>query len=206
MDDLTTITVNTYDRCAAAYLEAWKDRRPRDSARTFARLAGAGALVLDVAGGPGLDVRLLRDVGLRAASGDLSLECMRVARTFFPKGLLARWDFRHLPFADNTFDGIWAPATLQHLPRKAILAALGELQRVQRGGPIFLTFPQGETDLGIMEDPPAGPVHATAVTPEELRALLLRLGYVDVEVESRPDPRGIPQRWSYGWGLAPPSS
>lgn len=204
MDDLTSMTVHTYDRCAAAYLDAWKDRRPRDSARSFARMAGAGALVLDVAGGPGLDVRLLRDVGLRAASGDLSPECMKVARTFFPKGLLARWDFRHLPFADRTFDGIWAPAALQHLARKDIIPALRELQRVQRGGPLFLTFPEGETDLGTMEDPPAGTVRATSVTPEQLRGLLLRLGYVDVEVESRPDPRGIPQRWAYGWGLAPP--
>ncbi|CAN5283254.1 hypothetical protein BH23ACT9_BH23ACT9_03490 [soil metagenome] len=203
MDDLTSITVNAYDSCASDYLEAWKDRRPRDSARTFARMAGADALVLDVAGGPGLDVRLLRDVGLRAMSGDRSMECMRVARTFFPKGLLVRWDFRQLPFADDTFDGIWAPATLQHLPRRQILPVMRELQRVQRGGPVFLTFPDGETDLAPLEDPPAGTVRVTSVTPEELRALLLRMGYVDVEVESRPDPRGIPLRWSYGWGLTP---
>lgn len=203
MDDLTAMTVNAYDRCASEYLEAWKDRRPRDSARTFARMAGADALVLDVAGGPGLDVRLLRDVGLRAVSGDLSMECMRVAHTFFPKGLLARWDFRRLPFADATFDGIWAPAALQHLPRRAIIPVMRQLQRVQRSGPLFLTFPDGASDLGTIEDPPAGHVHATAVTPEELRGLLLKLGYVDVEVESRPDPRGVPLRWSYGWGLVP---
>lgn len=205
MDALLTATVNTYDQCAAEYLEAWKDRRPRDSARTFARMAGDGALVLDVAGGPGLDVRLLRDVGLRAASGDLSPECMRVARTFFPKGLLARWDYRSLPFADNQFMGIWAPAALQHLPRRAIPAAMREFRRVQAGGPIFVSFPEGESDLGLIEDPPAGKVQATAVSLEEVRALLLRMGYVDVEVESRPDPRGIAQRWVYGIGLSPTS-
>jgi ubiquinone/menaquinone biosynthesis C-methylase UbiE len=203
VDDLLKTTVNAYDQCAAEYLEAWKDRRPRDSARTFAQMAGSGALVLDVAGGPGVDVRLLRDVGLRSASGDLSMECMRVARTFFPKGLLARWDYRSLPFADDQFEGIWAPAALQHLPRRAILPAMREFQRVQSGGPIFVTFPEGETDMGMLEDPPAGMVQVTSVTPEELRALLLRMGYVDVEVESRPDPRGIPLRWSYGFGLTP---
>jgi SAM-dependent methyltransferase len=196
-------TVAAYDRAAEAYLDAWKDRRPRDHARRFARMAGDGALVLDVAGGPGVDVRLLRDVGLRAASGDLSAECMRVARTFFPKGLLARWDLRALPFADGTFAGIWAPAALQHLPRRAILPAMRELARVQATGPILLTFPEGESDLGELDDPPAGVVHATAVTLDELRALLLRAGYVDVEVESRPDPRGIPLRWVYGMGAAP---
>ncbi len=203
MDDLLTVTVNAYDRCASEYLEAWKDRRPRESARRFARMAGEDALVLDVAGGPGLDVRLLRDVGLRAASGDLSMECMRVARTFFPKGLLARWDYRALPFADGQFNGIWAPAALQHLPRRAILPAMKELARVQAGGPIFMTFPEGESDMGLVEDPPAGQVQVTSVTSEELRGLLLRMGYVDVEVESRPDPRGISQRWVHALGMAP---
>ncbi len=203
MDDLLTVTVNAYDRCASEYLEAWKDRRPRESARRFARMAGEDALVLDVAGGPGLDVRLLRDVGLRAASGDLSMECMRVAHTFFPKGLLARWDYRALPFADGQFNGIWAPAALQHLPRRAILPAMKELARVQSGGPIFMTFPEGESDMGLVEDPPAGPVQVTSVTSEELRGLLLRMGSVDVEVESRPDPRGIPLRWVHGLGIAP---
>ena len=203
MDALLTATVNLYDACAQEYLESCKDRRPRDSARTFARMAGQDALVLDVAGGPGVDVRLLRDVGLRAASGDISMECMKVARTFFPKGLLARWDYRALPFADNQFMGIWAPAALQHLPRRAIPAAMREFRRVQAGGPIYLSFPEGETDLALIDDPPAGMVQATSITAEELRALMLRMGYVDVEVESRPDPRGISQRWVQGIGLAP---
>ena len=78
-----------------------------------------------------------------------------------------------------------------------------ELVRVQRGGPIFLTFPEGESDMGLIEDPPAGEVQVTSVSAEELRGLLLRMGYVDVEVESRPDPRGIPLRWVYGLGRAP---
>jgi hypothetical protein len=57
--------------------------------------------------------------------------------------------------------------------------------------------------MGMVEDPPAGPVPATSVTTEELKALLLRMGYVDVEVESRPDLRDIPLRWAYGMGVLP---
>lgn len=203
MEDFLSLTVDAYDTVAKEYLAAWKDLRPRESARTFARMAGAGALVLDVAGGPGVDVRLLRDVGLRAASGDLSMESMRVARTFFPKGLLARWDLRALPFADNQFQGIWAPAALQHLPRNAMLPALSELRRVHAAGPIFVTFIEGSSDLEMIEDPPAGRVPTTAVAIEELKGLLLTMGYTDVEVESRPDPRGRDARWVHGWGLAP---
>ncbi len=200
MDERTRASIDAYDAAAAAYLAAWRDLRPREAARTFARMAGKGALVLDVAGGPGVDVRLLRDAGVRSASGDLAAECVKVARTYFPKGLLARWDFRHLPFADRQFEGIWAPAALQHLPRAGIIPALRELRRVHARGPIFLEFIEGRSDLEPFEDDPVGTVYVTRVTGDELKALLLKAGYRDVEIDSRPDPRGRRIRWVHGWG------
>ncbi len=200
MDERTQASIAAYDSSAAAYQEAWQERRPRDAARKLAALAGRGALVLDVASGPSLDVRLLRDVGLRVTSGDRSMECMRIGHTFFPKGLLARWDLRRLPFADATFRGIWAPAALHHLPRKEIVPALRELRRVHAAGPIFLSFREGHAELEPFEDPPAGTVWTTSLSAEELKALLGGAGYQRVEVEARPDPLGRPTTWLYGWG------
>ncbi len=126
---------------------------------------------------------------------------MRVGKTFFPKGSLARWDYRQLPFADATFAGVWAPASLQHLPVSEIRPALAELRRVHDRGPIFLTFLQGAADLAPFVDEPAGTVYATAVSADELKALVLAAGYTEVEVESRPDPLGrTGVTWLYGWG------
>lgn len=194
-----------YDEAATAYLDHWKDNRPLDAVRKFAGLAGRGTCVLDVACGPALDVRLLRDGGLHVVAGDRSHEAMRVGKTFFPKGSLARWDYRQLPFAAAAFDGIWAPAALQHLPVSQIRSALAELRRVHRRGPIFLTFPLGAADLAPFEDPPAGTVYATAVSADELKALLLTAGYVEVEIETRPDPMGREGlTWVYGWGRLTP--
>jgi ubiquinone/menaquinone biosynthesis C-methylase UbiE len=137
-------------------------------------------------------------------AGDYSHECMKVARTLFPKGSLARWDFRCLPFADGTFDGIWAAGALGHLPRREIRAALAEFVRVHRRGPIFVTFIEGDADLERFEDPPAGSVYVTAISADELKALLLAGGYVEVEIESRPDPLGRGDvRILYGWGRRP---
>lgn len=204
MDPRTSASVAAYDKAAVAYQEQWRQRRPLDAVRKFAALAGRGAVVLDAACGPALDVRVLRDAGLRVVAGDLSGEVMRVAKMLFPKGSLARWDYRRLPFLDATFDGIWAPAALQHLPRAEIRPALAELRRVQRSGPAFVTFRAGSDDLGPVEDPPAGLVYATAVTADELKALLLEAGYSEVEVEPRPDPLGRRDvAWLYGWGRLP---
>lgn len=194
-------SVAAYDAAAVAYQEAWRERRPLDAIRKFGTLAGRGARVLDVAAGPALDLRLLRDAGLKVVAGDLSEQAMRVARMLFPKGALAQWDFRRLPFGDATFQGVWAPGALQHLPRREVRAALAEFRRVHARGPIFVTFPEGAGELEPLEDPPAGTVYATPVSSDELRALLLAAGYSDVEVESRPDPlerHGV--NWLYGWG------
>ena len=204
MDPRTKQSIEAYDEAAAAYHEQWKDRRPLDAVRRFGQLAGRGALVLDVASGPALDVRALRDAGLTVVAGDRSFASMRIGHLLHPKRPLGCWDYRRLPFADGTFDGIWANAALQHLPRRELRAGLGELRRVQRGGPIFLAFRLGQGDLEPMEDPPAGEVHITSLGPDEITALLLDQGYQQVETQERPDPfdRGD-VTWLYGWGRLP---
>lgn len=203
-DQRTALSIKAYDTAASDYQEQRWERRTFDAARKMGALVGRGGRVLDVACGPGLDVRLLRDTGLQVVAGDRSHECMKVARTLFPKGALARWDFRQLPFADDTFDGIWAPEALGHLPRREIRPALAEFVRVQRGGPIFVTFHEGDAELAAFEDDPAGTVYMTAVSADELKALLLAAGYVEVEVEARPDPlerTGL--TLLHGWGRRP---
>jgi ubiquinone/menaquinone biosynthesis C-methylase UbiE len=201
VDPRTAESIKAYDEAAAAYQEERKAIRPLDAVRKFAGLAGRGATVLDVACGPGLDVRPLRDAGLHVVAGDRSHEAMKVGKTFFPKGSLARWDFRQLPFADGAFGGIWAHTALQHLPVREIRPALAELRRVHGRGPIFVSFPSGSGDLEPFEDPPAGTVYTTKVTEDEVKALLLAAGYTEVEAETRPDPlerKGV--TWVYGWG------
>ena len=197
-------TVEAYDAGAAEYQEAWRQRRPLDAIRKFSSLVGREGRILDVACGPALDVRLLRDAGLKVVGGDRSHESMKLARTLFPKGSLARWDYRRLPFGDAVFDGIWAPAALHHMPRSQIRRTLAEWRRVQRRGPIFVTFREGSEDLAPVEDPPVGTVYTTSVSGDQLRALLLAAGYGEVEVETRPDLNGDPDvTWLYGWGRLP---
>lgn len=201
MDPRTQSSVASYDEAASEYHEFWKERRPLDAIRQFGRLAGRGAVVLDVASGPALDVRTLRDAGLTVVAGDRSHENMRIGQVLHPKRPLGRWDFRRLPFADDTFGGIWAPAALQHLPRRELRAGFRELRRVHRRGPIFVSFRLGSGDLDPVDDPPVGEVHVTSLLVDELTALLLDQGYSRVETEERPDPLERPDvTWVYGWG------
>jgi ubiquinone/menaquinone biosynthesis C-methylase UbiE len=201
VDPRTQETIAAYGRAAQEYHELWKEQRPLDAVRTFGALAGRNARVIDVACGPALDVRLLRDQGLAVFAGDRSEELMRIGHMLFPKRPLARWDFRRLPFADAVFDGVWAAAALQHLPRREIRSALGELRRVHARGPIFVSFREGRADLEPVDEPGVGTIYLTTVTGEELKTLLLDQGYQQVEIQTRPDPIGRSDVvWVYGWG------
>jgi ubiquinone/menaquinone biosynthesis C-methylase UbiE len=190
VDPRTQESIAAFDRAGEKYHDVWKEHRPLDAVRTFGTLAGRGARVLDVACGPALDVRVLRDQGLTVVAGDRSEELMRIGHVLFPKRPLARWDFRRLPFADDTFDGIWAPAALQHLPRREMRSALAELRRVHGRGPIFVSFREGQGDLDLVDEPGVGPVYVTTVTAVELKTLLLDQRYEQVEIQHRPDPMG----------------
>lgn len=193
--------IAAYDEAATEYHAFWKEQRPFDAIRRFGRLAGRGALVLDVAAGPALDVRALRDTGLTVVAGDHSHASMRIGQVLHPKRPIGEWDFRRLPFADATFGGIWAPAALQHLPRRELRAGFGELRRVHDHGPIFVMFRLGSGDLEPVDDPPVGTVHATSLMPEEITALLLEQGYHTIETEERADPLDRPDlTWLYAWG------
>jgi ubiquinone/menaquinone biosynthesis C-methylase UbiE len=204
VDPRQQATIAAYDEAAAAYFERWQDHRPRDAAKRFAALAGRGAVVCDLACGPGVDLRVLRDAGVTVVAGDAAPSAMRLARTYFPKGALAQWDFRRLPVAPASFDGVWACAALEHVPLAELRPTLAEVVRVQRRGPIFCCFREGRCDLQRVEDDPAEPVYATAVTAEELQALLLEAGYRRVEIERRPDLRGRAEpTWLHAFGQLP---
>ncbi|MGH0035740.1 MAG: class I SAM-dependent methyltransferase [Myxococcota bacterium] len=134
MDDPIRTTRTTYDAVADAFLENTRDRS-RGAARmdAFAARVGAGAAVLDLGAGPGCDSAELRRRGLRAVSVDLSIGMLRAGAREFP-GARVQADLRALPFAAGCVDGVWANASLLHLPPEGLREALREIGRVGRAG------------------------------------------------------------------------
>ena len=198
--DVMAADLAAYGAAAQAWHDERSEVRPLDAIRRFAAMAGRGARVIDVACGPAVDVRPLRDAGLVVVAGDRSESMMKVGGLMHPKRPLACWDLRRLPFADSAFAGVWAHGALGQLPRRGLRAALRELRRVHAAGPVFVSMRRGDGDLVEVTEEPAGTVHATMVSADELTALLLDQGYVRVEVDERPDPLDASATWLYGWG------
>lgn len=139
-------TISTYDAIAADYAQVQQDRRALagDLAR-FVRRLPPGAVVLDVGCGPGFDTAVLRQQALRAFGLDLSQGMLQAGREMLgPRLPVAQADMRRLPVGAASVDGIWALASLLHLPETAVGAALDDFRRVLRPrGTLYLSVKHG---------------------------------------------------------------
>jgi SAM-dependent methyltransferase len=170
-------TRRSYDRIASRFLARtcdrsvvgfWLDR--------FASRLPADALVLDAGGGPGFDAAELRARGLRAVCADLSLGMLRAGLQEFP-GPRVQADLRQLPFGDGSLDGVWANASLLHLPQHEAATALHELRRVLRSdGWLHVSLKQG-AGSGWDPEPDGEPRWFQYWSGADLDAALAGAGY-----------------------------
>jgi SAM-dependent methyltransferase len=125
-----------YDRFCEEYAQQW------DSVETFdvqvaefvARLSTSGGVVLDAGCGPGRDLLAFSDLGVRAIGVDRSTN---MVRSVHDRGLYAVvGDLLDLGFADHTFGGVWACASLVHFNSADARCALRELARVSKPGAV----------------------------------------------------------------------
>ncbi|MDO5661847.1 MAG: class I SAM-dependent methyltransferase, partial [Brachybacterium sp.] len=95
-----------------------------------------GSTVLDLAAGTGTSTAALRAAGLSAVATDFSLGMMREGRRRQPAIPFVGGDAEHLPYADDSFDGVAISFALRniHDPR----AGLAEMVRVVRPGGVIV--------------------------------------------------------------------
>ena len=104
----------------------------------FRRLPGPAVLVAGC--GEGRDSRHLQGLGARVVSFDLSEGMLSLARAADPAGSYLRADLRDAGSIGGSFDGIWACASLVHLPTSDMLDVLGQLGMLLRpGGKLFVS-------------------------------------------------------------------
>jgi len=138
-------TQATYQQIATAYAQAQQNRdRMAEQMKRFVVLLPPGGLVLDVGCGPGMDTAVLQSYHFNAIGLDFSHEMMRVGRDEYGVQVpFVQTDMRHLPGGQQAA-GIWACASLLHLPRHDVLPTLHEFWRVLKpGGVLYLSLKLG---------------------------------------------------------------
>ncbi len=111
-----------------------------------------GGRVLDAGCGTGRDVAAFTQAGFVVDGIDLSAALLQFAIESCPDAAIDVGDIRYMPFRDDTFDGVWAMASLVHMGHAAVGQALAEIRRVLKpDGRLFLTLKADESDTGRWE-------------------------------------------------------
>lgn len=133
--------------------EFWEHTRDHDVAQNVDALLEAIEgpppwTILDLGCGPGRDLRTFRDRGHVAVGVDGAQAFVAMARAGTGCEVLHQ-DFLALELPAGRFDGIFANASLFHVPSRELPRVLGELRAsLKSGGVLFASNPRGSNQEG----------------------------------------------------------
>lgn len=186
---------DAYDAIAEVYLaRKLQQDRPTYVENALARVAAtvpAGARVLDVGCGHGLEMAELRARGLSPYGVDNSLLMLRTARER-TAGRSVHGDARRLPFKTGSFAAVVSFHALLHLPATGLASALLELHRVAvAGAPILVSLLEGSgTRREEVAYSPGTFRTFTYWQPDSVADLMQLAGMSDITVVSTPEAGG----------------
>jgi len=140
-----------YERFALSYDLGKEDRSwLTPLIARLGQLLPPASLVLDLGCGPGRETVELQAAGSRVIGLDVTDAFLRIARTRYPSLGYIRGDALHLPFGAESFNGVWAAASLLHLTVDEVGSALSEMTRVLRPGGILYCSMQIGSSAGMV--------------------------------------------------------
>jgi ubiquinone/menaquinone biosynthesis C-methylase UbiE len=187
------VTIDTYDATAAEYAERTLGISMNVSIRWFVAHLPARARILDAGCGPGRDVVALRSMGYDVFGLDLSAGMLAHASQRAPD-VLVQGDLTALPLDQGSFQGVWACASLLHLPKPAMTRALAELRRVLADGVVYIAVKQG-SDSAYVPYANGRERYFAYYSPDELRHLVERSGFRVIETRTRTSSRHPDTPW-----------
>jgi SAM-dependent methyltransferase len=138
-----TDAASYYDKQAAAFFERTVDVDMSVLRQRFTDLLPAGAAILDAGCGSGRDARAFLEQGFRVTAFDASPAMVELARRHTSLPVL-QLRFQDLQFR-STFEGIWACASLLHVPGAEEMHVLRKLVRALKpGGIVYVSYKLGQ--------------------------------------------------------------
>lgn len=183
MTDHLKKTIAVYDLIAQDYAKKIDAYTPRPEQEKFISLLPKYAKILDAGCGPGRDCDYFVKHGFNVIGVDLSENLLTIARQRVPEANFLKQDLRKLNFPLNSFDGIWACASLHHMYRRDVPKALINFYRILKPeGILFVMVKEGTGGKEIRESLSSDlPRHYEFYKSEELTKLLKEAGFIEVE-------------------------
>ena len=126
--DPVRTSVAAYSNDPVGYAERYAGHLLDRPAR-FASSLPQPSRILDLGCGPGRDLALFTEAGHRPVGVEMNPDFVEMARA---RGEVIHADFRTIAqiFDAESFDGVWAQASLVHLPDHEVLSVLADLREL----------------------------------------------------------------------------
>jgi SAM-dependent methyltransferase len=150
LEEISTVTLQHYNQSAEDF---WQGTRDHDVSQNISALLnhieGAPPFkTLDFGCGPGRDLKVFADLGHSATGLEGAERFAAMARAYSGCEVWQQ-DFLKLDLPANHFDGVFANASLFHVPRQELPRVLRELHATLKpGGVLFCSNPHGDDKEG----------------------------------------------------------
>ena len=185
---ISEITIGHYDRMAEAY---WIGTRDHDVSQNYAALLEAiesepPYSILDLGCGPGRDLHYFKSLGHEAIGLEGSKELVEMALRYSGCEVLHQ-DFITLKLPESRFDGVFANASLFHVPSQELPRVICELHAsLKPDGVLFCSNPRGNNEEGF-----SGDRYSCFFDLDTWRDYVTAAGFVEVKHYYRPP--GLPR-------------
>lgn len=181
------ITIDSYNKTAEEYYKIVTSFEVLPELEKFMNLAKENGKILDLGCGPGHHSRVFVDNEFKVQGIDLSTEMIAIAKKEVSGANFQVMDILNLNFENESFDGIWASASLLHIPKKSLKSVLIQLQSIlENDGVLYISLKKGEGSE-VLKDFRYGGVDKFYVyyRSEEIYELLKSVGFEIIEKEER---------------------
>ncbi len=148
INNIDKITFDSYGNRAKTFWERTKDHDVTQNYDAFLKLFGdrKGLDVLDFGCGPGRDIAYFKSIGHNPVGLDGTREFCEMAREMTKQPVLQQ-TFNNLELEENSFDGVFANASMFHVPSENLHKVLTDLHRALRpNGVLFMSNPRGDEE------------------------------------------------------------
>ena len=139
------LVIKAYNKIAKIYSKFTFDKLDQYQLNKFISMLPKKAKILDAGCGSGRDSNYFKEYGFDVTAVDAAEKMLQEAKKNVKGVKFKNIDIMKTDFKKDSFDGIWAAASLLHSEKKNVSKILGELKRVLKGeGVLYISVKEGD--------------------------------------------------------------